>query len=510
MVPAIDPLSDDFAPARLETGVPGLDEVLGAGLVKGSLYLIEGRAGAGKTILSAQIAFHLARQGKRVLFMTLLAESHGKLLDHLRQLSFFDPALFEASFSLISGFGALLEGGFDAFFRLWAGAVDTQRPDLAIIDGFSNLRGFRTTDWAQPRLLQQMSALASATGCTTLLLAPAGEHGIESDRALVDGVIELTTHANGVRKTRELEVHKLRAGAQLQGRHLFRISAEGLHVYPRLEARPSEVASPPGYAGSQTLRTGVAELDVMLAGGLRLGSATSLLGTPGSGKTTLGLTFLEEGLTQGQACLYFGFFESPQRLVFKARNLGIDLQPHLDSGQLKLIWQAPLELMLDELADRLFGDIGQRRVERLVIDGLDGFRDSAMHPDRIPAFAVALLNELKARGVTSMITEEQPLFGEFPERALRMSGLVENIVLLRYVEIRSNVQRLLSILKVRDEHYDTSIRELAITSQGVQVRAPFRMAEQLLTGRARTVVHEATAPPRRRLGGLWPRAGGRR
>ena len=58
---------------RIATGVPGLDEVLKGGFFEGAVYIVRGTPGAGKTILANQICFHQARQGKRALFVTLLA-----------------------------------------------------------------------------------------------------------------------------------------------------------------------------------------------------------------------------------------------------------------------------------------------------------------------------------------------------------------------------------------------------------------------------------------------------
>jgi circadian clock protein KaiC len=75
---------------RASTGVHGLDVILGGGLFKNAIYMVSGRPGAGKTILSNQLAFAHVRSGGRAVYATLLAETHARLIAQMRSLSFFD------------------------------------------------------------------------------------------------------------------------------------------------------------------------------------------------------------------------------------------------------------------------------------------------------------------------------------------------------------------------------------------------------------------------------------
>jgi circadian clock protein KaiC len=185
--------------------------------------------------------------------------------------------------------------------------------------------------------------------------------------------------------------------------------------------------------------------------------------------------------------VYFGFFESPKRLVAKAASIGIELGPALEDGLLDIVWQPPLEFHMDELAERLMAVLDRERpVSRLVVDGIEGFTNDAIHPGRSADFLAALSTRLRMRPLTTIFTEEVPLFGEtIGLNAFRFSATVENIMLLRYVEIRSRVSRLISILKVRDSDYDQSIREFEISSEGIAVTSTFGSAEAVLTGQAR-------------------------
>jgi circadian clock protein KaiC len=127
---------------RLKTGIDGLDVLLGGGFIDGGLYLIEGVPGAGKTILASQIGFHFAKAGKKVLLVTLIAESYGKLLRHLHGFRFFDESLIGDQITLLSGFQVMLDEGLGGLTRFIAEALSEHRCSLLLLDGFAAARDF--------------------------------------------------------------------------------------------------------------------------------------------------------------------------------------------------------------------------------------------------------------------------------------------------------------------------------------------------------------------------------
>lgn len=474
-------------PVRISTGVPGLDVILGGGLVESSLYLIEGRTGAGKTILASQICFNIIRAGGRALYLTLLAESHGKMLNNLRTLSFFDEAAIPKSFQLLSAYSALASRDRKQIVQAVARSLRAHRPSILVIDGFRAIREFLDSDIAFTEMVHELSSVVTAFRCTTLLLAPNSGNRPQAEHVLVDGLIELHQSNIDVRRSREIEVHKNRGGSHLQGRNMFRITEAGLHCFPRSEALYSETTPVP-LEQSSRLSFGIPTLDVMLRGGLVTGSVTTFLGAAGVGKTLLGLKFLEEGIRRGENTLYFGFFESPARLVAKARGVGIHLDKALKSKRLQILWQPPLELILDELVEKILAEVRERKVSRLFIDGIDGFRQSAFYSVRLDRFFAAMSNVLRAEGVTTIVTQETPLFSaDIASSTLDLSAVVENIIVLRYVELGARLVRLISIVKTRESEHEASIRELQLSSSGIRVVESFDRVEQVLTGRARII-----------------------
>jgi circadian clock protein KaiC len=203
----------------------------------------------------------------------------------------------------------------------------------------------------------------------------------------------------------------------------------------------------------------------------------------------LGLSFLVEGARQGQKGVYFGFYEPPPRLIEKASQVGIELERYVKKGLIELMWQPPLEHMLDSLAEQLLEKIRaeDHARRRLFIDGIEGFRAASVYPDRMPRFLSALCNQFRTYDVTGLISEELALFRpEIDMPNPELANVVETVILLRYTELRSQLYRLLSIMKMRESRYDTSIREFQITDDGIRVADSFASAEAILTGHART------------------------
>jgi circadian clock protein KaiC len=270
---------------------------------------------------------------------------------------------------------------------------------------------------------------------------------------------------------RELQVFKVRGTKHLLGRHVFEIAPDGLVVYPRFEALSSSSKAPPMH--KNLLSVGIPSWDARIGGGVNSGSITCLLGSPGVGKTMMGLHFIAEGLERGEACLIVGFHESPETLVHKAERIGLDLARHLDNGLLKIMWQLPLEILIDDIASRMLGDMASRNVSRLLIDGAEGLDNLVMHPERSRGYLVALTNEFRLRGVTVYITQQLSYFRRaLPEVTPSSSVLYENVMLLEYFALRAINHRMISVMKLRESAYDGANRVFTITEEGIVVGEP--------------------------------------
>jgi circadian clock protein KaiC len=346
------------------------------------------------------------------------------------------------------------------------------------------------TGFEMKRFTYELQTLASATNCTMVLLTTMSGATSAPENTMVDGLIELRQRSYGARNERRLVVHKIRGSAYLEGEHAFRITRDGFTVFPRIEALfslPTRRDPPP----RTRMSSGIASLDAMLGGGFPAATMAALVGPSGAGKTTLGLQFLS-GSSAAEPGLLFGCYEPPERLRLKAATMGLDLAAAEQRGDVAILWHPVGEHILDELAHRLLDAVRMRGVKRLVIDGISGFQQAGLEPERLVRFWAALSNELRALGVSTLHTSEMPdLVGADIRVPLSgISSLAEVMILLRYVELRSRLYRLISLFKVREGAFDPTIREFEITGTGIVVGQPFVGVEGVLSGMAR----EAAAP----------------
>lgn len=474
-------------PSRLETGVPRLDFITKGGLIQGASYALLGPPGSGKTVLAHQIAFWHVKHGGKALYVTLLTESHARMLANLEAMSFFDATVIPEKLQYISAYRQLETEGLKGLLELVRRAARAHQATLLIIDGMDAAKEFARSDLTYKRFLQELQTFVSIIGCTTMLLSPHYTGDMPPETSAVDGVFELSLWLAGPRAVRELVTLKFRGSDSLLGKHELEISDRGVIVHPRTEVQfsnPTEETEAPRIR----MGFGIPRLDESLHGGLLSGSTTLLLGAPGTGKTLLGLRFLLEGARQGQPGVYFGFYETSQRLIEKADGVGMgDLKRYVDEGLIEIQWQPPLEHNLDALAERLLDRINERKVKRmrLFVDSVAGFRSASVYPERMGRFFSALSHQLRMLDVTTLYSDETALFSpdvESPQP--EAAAYVENVILLRYVELRSQLYRLISIMKMRESQYDSGIREFSITPEGITVAKTFESAEAVLTGHA--------------------------
>ena len=469
---------------RIISGVEGLDQILGGGFLEGASYIIQGQPGAGKTILSNQVAFANVRKGRKVLYVTLLAETHDRLFQVLGTLDFFDRSQLGITISYVSVFQTLRDNGLSAVVELVRKEIARQGATLLVFDGLLNARDRADSPLDVKTFVAEIQSQAAFVGCSVLFLTSTRFADDSPEHTMVDGVIELHEEVSGVRSVRRLQVKKSRGSVALGGLHQFEINSSGLIAYPRLEAA-LQVPSVDGEPSSEIVGSGVDGLDSLLGGGLPAGSVTLVFGPSGAGKTALGLSFLAEAKEEEPA-LHFGFYETPARLQAKARALGVDIERHMASGDLEVIWQPMTENLLDKLGHQLLQAVRRRNVKRLFIDGLGGFQRAAVHQPRVTEFFCALTNELRALGVTTIATWElRDLFGPtLTAPGSELSSLIDNLVMLRHIESESRYTKALSILKVRDSAFDPAIHEVGFGNTGIRIDVPLPPVVNAATGLA--------------------------
>jgi circadian clock protein KaiC len=472
---------------RQPTGIAGLDRILEGGLLTAGVYIVQGPPGAGKTILANQACFHHASTGGQALYVTLLAESHSRMFAHLRRMAFFDEAAIPGRVNYLGGYSTLETAGLEGLLTLLRGAIQKHRATLLVVDGLVSAQEWSPADRDFKKFLHEVQTLADLMGCTVLLLTNAERaSGFFPEHTMVDGVLHLTDELSELRPLRHIRILKLRGSSPVRGLHSVRITDQGFEVRPRIESvLPHRPFNEARIAAGAKLGFGVRELDEMLRGGVRAGSITMLLGPSGGGKTLLGMQFLSEGLRRGERAVYFGFFERPEAIVAKCQRIGIGgLREGIERGTAQIVWHRPVEGVIDELGESLIETVKQNNADRLLIDGMQGFALAGDFPERLSHVYSAIAQELELLGVTTLYTTEtRELFSRNIEVPITgLSAATQNIILLRHIEYRATMLRVMGILKVRDDDYDGRMRELRITDDGIRLLDTFASEERVVSG----------------------------
>jgi circadian clock protein KaiC len=475
--------TDDTTSAPLErvsSGLPGLDAILCGGFLRGGVYMLLARPGSGKTILANQISFRHVASGGRALVVTLLAESHARLVAQLRAFTFFDPGSVGAALTYVAGYQALEKDKLKGLLDLLRRSIRDHRATLLVIDGLVTAGSLAESELETKKFIHELQVFVELVGCTALLLTGvAGSEEQYALRTMVDGLLELRLDSLGMEATRSIEINKFRGSNVLLGRHFFTITEAGLTLYPRTESRAGVPSNDPGATLAPAATFGIEGLDTMLAGGLRPGSITMVLGAPGSGKTLLGLSLLAAGARRGERGLYFGFFETPADLTRRADAIGMGLGQLVTACLVGIMWQSPLEAIADALAERLVAAIREGGVRRVFIDGLGGFKDTLVYRERTGRFFTALCHDLRALGIVTLLSDEtgslHPV--QTPEHGL--TALLDTVVCLRHVELRGQRRKVISVTKMRDGAGDPFVRAFSIDARGFKVEAAAYSAETL-------------------------------
>jgi circadian clock protein KaiC len=472
---------------RASTGVEGLDYILGGGLPRHRMYLIEGDPGAGKTTLAMPFLLDGARRGEAGVYATLseteeelrdVARSHGWSLDGI---TICDLQTAEESLKADSQYTLFhpSEVELSETTRTVLDAVEQVRPSRVVFDSLSEMRLLARDSLRYRRQILALKHYFTGRNCTVLLLDyVSGNQGDFQLQSLTHGVLSLEPLAPGYGgQRRRLRVQKLRGIKFRDGYHDDLIETGGMRVFPRL------VAAQRGSNGhSGVMESGVAELDLLLGGGIEGGTSTMILGPSGVGKSTLTAQYVATAAARGQRSIVYSFDESPSTWASRADRLGMDMSHHLEAGRVSVRQIDPAELTPGELAEDV-----RRRVEDgvrvVVIDSLNGYRNAMPEENYLTLHLHELLSFLNQHGVlTLMIMAQYGILGQDLASPVDLSYLADTVILLRYFEAFGQVRQAISTVKKRSGRHEHSIRELHIGRTGVRVGRELREFQGVLSG----------------------------
>lgn len=481
---------------RLPTGVPGLDQVLGGGLPEYSFNIIAGSPGAGKTTLAHQLMFSLATPERPAVYFTVLGEPPLKMMRYQQQFDFFDAEKVNGTIRFINLGEETATGDLRKVLARIGDAVREHEPALVFVDSFRSVIVASQSDGgdrlnALQQFIQQLGVLMATWQATTFLI---GEYFAEYDTnpvfTVADGVVWMRQCVERNSVVRKMEITKMRAQATIPGLHTFRITGAGVQVFAAALMKREDEISPSALSHNR-LSMGVADLDEMLGGGLPQGYSLLVAGPSGSGKSILAGAFLAEGGRRGETSVIAAFEQRPHK------SRGRELCELIDSGRVGVVDTRALNVSVDEISMLLIAEIQRLRATRVVIDSLSGF-ELALPPTFRADYRESLarmVSALATTGATVLMTcELEDRYEDLRFSPYGTAFLTDAIIVQRYIELQSELKRVMAVVKVRASAHSHDLRLFTIDDGGISIGHKLTEYAGLLGGRPTL----RQRPPRRK------------
>ena len=472
--------------AKVATGVPGLDEMLEGGLVAGKVTLIAGSSGSGKTVLLNEFLYRGAAEFNEPGVFVTFEESPSDIEENVQGFGRDYADLVRgkrlAFVDLSPGDDAPRELGEDydlgpVLLRVRR-AVERIGARRVVIDSIANLFGRLSNTSAVRVLLHRLCRDLRKLGTTVVISAEQAGPGEPTrfgvEEYVADSVIETWMEMGEQQITRRIAVRKMRGAGYRSGAVQFSIGAEGLRVYPKIAIDRS--------IAKVDLRRrrhfGIEGFDELLDGGLPHGHVTLISGNTGTGKTTFCMHFIRQGLKAGEPCIYVALEEPSAQLRRAAAAHKWGLERSEREGLLHYLDVPLIDVIPDKVLYDIVDAVKETGARRLVIDSVSSLESATLEADQVRQFLIQLAEFSKSLGLSCLLTYLVPgafgagegqLLGQMQTTDMRLSSVVDSIILLRYVERGQKVKRLLNVLKLRGSRHDNAIYLYTLNQEGVRL-----------------------------------------
>lgn len=475
---------------KLNTGIPGLDQISDGGLPAGRTTLVSGTAGSGKTVLAVQFLVRGLEQNGEKGVLVSFEERPADMIRNMSNFGWKMASMVEGGqISLIDATPACDEmvveaGQYDlsALMARLENEIRTIGARRVAIDAVSALFPQFTDHQIVRRELQRIVNGLREIGVTTIVTmeresedGQVARFGVEE--FVTDNVVLLRNRLEQEKRRRTIEILKFRGTNHHKGEFPFTIdSLEGITIIPLSAMELTQQSS------ETRISSGVRELDVMCGGGMFRDSIILVSGATGTGKTLMVTQFVKSTTEVGERCMLFAFEESRSQLIRNARSWGVDFEAAEAAGQLRMVCTYPEAKGLEDHLIEIKRQVDEFKPTRMAVDSLSALeRVSTLKSFR--EFVIGLTSFAKHKEMATMFTNTTSmLLGGESVTETHISTITDSIILLRYVELHGEMHRGITVLKMRGSWHDKFIREYTVDGKGMHIGEGFQGVAGILAG----------------------------
>ena len=470
-----------IAPARVEkspTGTAGLDEITHGGIPKGRNTLLCGGAGSAKTLFAMKYLLCGAMQYGEPGLCVSFEESADELAENMASLGYDIPALVKKKMLSIDHvqvarheFEETGEYDLSGLFVRMEHAIRSIGAKRVALDTIEVLFSGLPNEAIVRAELRRLFRWLKSQGVTTMITAETGKgaltrHGLEE--YVADCVILLDHRVTEQVSTRRLRVVKYRGSAHGTNEYPFLVDGGGLSVVPITSVGLTHKAT------TDRISSGIVGLDQMLGGkGFFRKSSVLISGTAGTGKSSFAAHFAAAACARGEQCMYLAFEESPSQIQRNMSSVGLNLEPWIRKGLLKILASRPTSTGLEGHLARIHRDVAELKPSVVVVDPITNLI-SAGDTGAVKSMLTRLIDFLKLEGITGMFTN-LTVKGMIEETSIGISSLMDTWILLREVEVLQEGleaperQRAIQLLKSRGMAHSRKLEPFELTDSGIHM-----------------------------------------
>lgn len=462
-----------------------MEKVLNGGLPRDSLILLSGTSGTGKTILAFQWLFCGAKNNENGVYL-LLTEPLSKSIKNIETMSFYDSRVIEESkinIFDVRGIYSNEDGDEIEFLNFIVQQVKRTNAKRLVIDSITAVLYKIDNKIKIRKFIFELGKTLSALDCTTILISEARSkddytaYGVEE--FIADGIISLSLEQGEQSTVRNFDIVKMRGQNFRSGKINFDITSNGVILYPKIPIE--RVVAKTDF--KMRTPTGITGLDQMLGGGYPQGHMVLISGNTGSGKTTFCMQFLVEGLKHNEGVVFVNLEEPVTQIKKTALEHGWDFDKFEKQHLLAFVSPSLLDTQPDKLLYQIIDAVEKLNAKRMVIDAISTLESANFNKNKVRELLLQLYSFLKMKGVCCVMTYLcVSLFGAGTNKLLatsmaselRLSSVVDGTILLRYLEQKSFIGKIIAVLKMRGVKHDKSIRSFEITNKGIEINRPLK------------------------------------